>query len=141
MACSTGTPPAQTPASQQTPTAAATPPPGQATPPPGQATPTLQPNTGDNESRARALVPPGSTQLSESSFGNAFQLTLSSTQSIEQLGAFWTQAIPAAGMQETGRFTAEGSLTIAFTNPDGGIVAAPDPSTGTVTIVISVGTS
>jgi hypothetical protein len=85
-------------------------------------------------------VPPGASETSAVSIGNAYQLTLSSNQSLEELEAFWDQAIPAAGMQSTGRFTADGSLTIALTNPDGGIVATGDPSTGGVTIVISVGT-
>jgi hypothetical protein len=109
--------------------------------PPAQQTPGApQPNAGDNESRARALVPPGSTELSETSFGNAYQLTLTNPQSLEQLDAFWAQAIPAAGMQSTGKFEMDLSLVIAFTNPDGGISATNDGSGSGSTIVISVGT-
>jgi hypothetical protein len=33
------------------------------------------------------------------------------------------------------------TLTIAFTNPDGGIVASRDTSSGSVIITISVGTT
>ena len=122
-----------------TPPAGATSAPNQ---PPAQATPGApQPNTGDNKSLARALIPQGATQLSEVNVGNSYTVQLSSTQSLEQLGAFWTQAIPAAGLQETGRFTQGETLTIAFTNPDGGIVAFADSSSGGVIMTISVGTS
>lgn len=135
-ACSAGPSGATTPPGA-TPPAAATSAPN----PPAQATSGApQPNAGDNASRGQALIPPGATQLSEISSGNAYSVQVSSTQSLEQLGAFWTQAIPAAGLQETGRFTADETLTIAFTNPDGGIVAAADPSAGGVIITISVGT-
>src|SRR5687767_7767623 len=99
----------------------------QATTPPGATNApnvTAQPNTGDNKSRARLLIPPGATQISESTFGSSYSVQLSSTQTLEQLGAFWTTAIPAAGFTETGRFSMAGTLTIAFTNPDGGIVAS-----------------
>jgi hypothetical protein len=58
---------------------------------------------------------------------------------LDQLKAFWTQAIPAAGMSETGRYEAAGSLVIAFTNPDGGITASPADNGFLITI--SVGTS
>lgn len=131
VACGGGAGPSPTPGSQ------ATTPPGATNAPNG----TAQPNTGDNKSRARLLIPPGATQISESTFGNSYSVQLSSTQSLEELGAFWTQAIPAAGLTETGRFTMAGTLTIAFTNPDGGIVASEDASAGGVIMNISVGTS
>ena len=143
LACSSG-PAAPTPGSQQTPGSQPTPPQAATSVPnpPAQQTPGApQPNAGDNESRARALIPPGASEVGEASFGGAYQLSLTSTQSLEQLDAFWAQAIPAAGMQLTGRFTVEGTLTIAVSNPDGGIVAARDASTGVTTIVISLGTS
>jgi len=111
-------------------------------PPPGQQTPGAPvPNAGDNKSKARALIPAGATQLSEVNVGNSYTVQLSTTQSLEQLGTFWTQAIPAAGLQETGRFTQAETLTIAFANPEGGIVAFADSSSGGVIITISVGTS
>lgn len=120
-----------------------TPTPGsQATSPPGATSATTpQPNTGDNKSIARSLIPPGATQLNEVQVGNSYTVQLSSTQTLEQLGAFWTQAIPAAGLQETGRFNQAGTLTIAFSNPEGGIVAFEDSSAGGVIMSISVGTS
>ena len=129
-----------TPGSAATQGPAATSAPGE--PGPGQATPVVpQPNAGDLESRARALIPAGATELSETTIGNAYTVQVSSSQSLEDLGAFWTQSIPAAGLQETGRFTAGDTLTIALTNPDGGIVASRDPSTGAVIVSISLGTS
>lgn len=112
----------------------------QVTSPPGAtAAITPQPNTGDNKSLARMLIPPGATQLNEIQVGDSYTVQLSSTQSLEQLGAFWTTAIPAAGMTESGRFTADGSLIIAFTNPDGGVTASTTDSG--VLITISVGAS
>jgi hypothetical protein len=76
--------------------------------------------------------------LSEVTAGNAYTVQVTSTQSLEQLGAFWTTAIPQAGLHETGRYTAGESLIIAFENPDGGITASKDPSMG-VLVTISVG--
>jgi hypothetical protein len=87
------------------------------------------------------LIPQGATQLSEFSAGNSYTVQVSSAQTLEQLAAFWTQAVPAAGLHETGRFSAGDTLTIAFENPDGGIVASKDASTGTVLCSISVGQS
>jgi hypothetical protein len=126
----------------------ATQPGGQASLPPGGqtqapvATPGApQPGGGDNEAKARALVPPGSTQVSTSSVGGNFSIVVSTPQTLEQLAAFYTTAIPAAGMTETGRFTLEGTLTIAFSNPEGGVVAFADPNAGSTIVTISVGTS
>jgi hypothetical protein len=69
-----------------------------------------------------------------------YQLSLTSTMTVDQLEAFWDERIPSLGMTLTGKFTSGGVLTIAITNPDGGIVAAPDGDGG-VGIVISLGTS
>ena len=99
------------------------------------------PNSGDNKTKARALIPPGATQVNEVVVGNSYTVQVSSNQSLDQLATFWAQAIPAAGLQESGRFTAADTLTIAFTNPDGGIVASADSSSGFVLVTISVGTS
>lgn len=131
VACGGGGVATPTPGSQATlpPVATAT---------PGGA-PTAQPNTGDSKSLARMLIPPGATQLNEVQIGNSYTVQLSSTQSLEQLAAFWTGAIPAAGLTETGRFPGDGSLVIAFSNPDGGITASP--TEGGIFITISVGTS
>lgn len=115
--------------------------PGGATQQPGAATQQPAPVGGDNEAKARALAPPGSTEVSLNKVGNSVQLAVSTTQNLEQLESFYTTAIPAAGMTETGRFTVSGVLTIAVTNPDGGIVAYSNPDDGTTYITISVGTS
>jgi hypothetical protein len=106
---------------------------------PGGATTNPQIPAGDLEARARALIPPGSTEAGESTFGSLYQVTVTNPQTLEQLGPFWTTAIPGAGMTETGRFTAGPVLTIAFVNPDGGVVATRDDSTGVTTILISTG--
>jgi hypothetical protein len=124
--------------------ASPTPTPAGATPAPGitaapNSGPTAAP-AGDNQALARALVPAGASNVTEASVGNMRQIYATSSQTIEQLQAFWEQAIPANGMVIGGSFPSAGTLTIAFTNPDGGIVAAPDPSGG-ISIVISVGTS
>jgi hypothetical protein len=100
---------------------------------------TPQPNTGDNKAKAQALIPPGSSApINEVTVGNSYTVQVTSSMTLEQLGAFWTTAIPAAGLAETGRFTSSGTLTIAFSNPDGGIVAS-DTENG-VLVSISVGT-
>ena len=98
-----------------------------------------QPGGSSNEAKARALAPPGSTEVSASAQGNSFSLIVSTTQTLEQLGAFYQQAIPAAGLTETGRFTLGETLTISVTNPDGGIVALRDPGQGSVLVTISIG--
>lgn len=131
-----------TPAATPTPGAGPTSPPaGQPTNPPGNATPPAgtpgQP--GSNfEAIARALVPPGSQDTYFTSFPGGYALTVTTSQSVEQVGQFLTQAIPAAGLTETGRFTMAGVLTVAFTNPDGGVVASSAEG-GPTTVVISVG--
>jgi hypothetical protein len=125
----------------QTPGAGATDTPGAAatdTPAPGQTTP---PNAGDLKTKAQALLPSDATVLSEITVGGAYQVSATSRTSITDLEAFWEQKIKDLGMTQTGKFTAEGVLTIAITNPDGGIVAGTDTSTGDTTITISLGTS
>jgi hypothetical protein len=98
------------------------------------------PNTGDNKAKAQALIPPGSSApINELTIGSSYTVQVTSTQTIDQLGAFWTTAIPAAGMTETGRFNSDGNLIIAFTNPDGGVTASVTDNG--VLISISVGTS
>jgi len=126
------TPPGETQAPGETATPAETQDGGETTPP----------NAGDIEAKARALVPPGSTELGTGSFGGAFQITVTNPMSVAELEAFWDQKIPSLGMTVSGKFTAAGTLTIAITNPDGGIVAGEDSSgSGETTIVISLGTS
>jgi hypothetical protein len=140
LAACSGAPAATTPGSQATepPGATSTPGSGEQTEPGGT---TPQPNTGDNKAKAQALIPTGCSQISEFTSGGNYTVSLSCTQTVEQMAAFWTTAIPAAGLTESGRFSAAGTLTIAFTNPDGGITAAADTSTNTTVVTISVGTS
>jgi hypothetical protein len=93
------------------------------------------------ESIARSLLPPGATQQSFSTIGNAVQLVGISSMSLDELKAFFSQQIPASGVRETGRFELEGTLTIALANPDGGIVIVPANDAGQYLVTISVGTS
>jgi hypothetical protein len=128
-----------------------TPPAGAATATPGaQATPepgssggggatTPAPNAGDNEAKARALVPDGSTETAHVASGGIFQVYLTNPKSVKELEAFWDAKIPQTGLTQSGKFEVNGSVTYAFTNPDGGIVAGPDSSGTGSTIVITVG--
>ena len=99
---------------------------------------TSRPNSGDNKAKAQALIPPGSSAaINELTVGSQYSVQVTSSMTLDQLGAFWTAAIPAAGLTEAGRYTADGSLIIAFTNPDGGITASQVDSG--VLITISIG--
>jgi hypothetical protein len=98
-------------------------------------------NSGNFEAIARSLFPPGATQQSASSIGNAFQLVGISDMSFDELKSFYAQQIPASGATETGRFEVEGTLTIALANPDGGILIVPANDQGQYLVTISVGTS
>jgi hypothetical protein len=123
-----------TPGSQGTPGSQMTDPPG------ATAAITTQPNIGDNKSKAQSLIPQGSSApINEVTIGNSYTVQVTSTMTLDQLAAFWTTAIPAAGMTETGRFNNAGSLIIAFTNPEGGVTASTTDNG--VLISISVGTS
>ncbi len=99
---------------------------------------TNPPPAGDLEATARALVPPGSSETSKFEAGGVFQLYLTSTMSLEELESFWDAKIPSQGMKVEGKFSGSGGVTYIFSNPDGGIVASPDPSAGGFGIVISV---
>ena len=137
IACGGGANPTATPASQITQPPGATQPPG-VTQPPGAATP--QPNSGDNKSKAQALIPPGaSAPLNEITVGSNYTVQVTSTMTLDQLAAFWATAIPQAGLTEAGRYSAEGTLIISLTNPDGGITASGTDEG--VLITISIGTS
>ena len=132
VACGGGANATATPGSQ------VTQPPG-ATQPPGVIT--AAPNPGDNKAKAQALIPPGSSApLNEVNIGSNYTVQVTSTMTLDQLAAFWTTAIPQAGLTESGRMTAEGTLIISVTNPDGGINAATMDA-GSILITISLGTS
>lgn len=136
LACGGGGAVPTTPGTQPTTPPGMTDPPDATNPP--QATPPQ--NAGDNKAKAQALIPSGSSApISEVSVGNAYTVQVMSTQTLEQLGTFWTTAIPAAGLTESGRYTAGDTLIIAFTNPDGGITASKTDEG--VLVTISVGTS
>jgi hypothetical protein len=96
------------------------------------------PNGGNLESQVRSLVPPGSTEVQSASLGGSFSVTVTNPGPLDQLEAFWDQTIPAVGVTQTGKVEAGGTLTYGFTDPDGGIVAAPNGSGGYV-ITVSLG--
>jgi hypothetical protein len=123
----------------------ATPTPGtQITQPPGVTQPpganTPAPNPGDNKAKAQALIPPGSSApINEVTIGDNYTVQVTSTMTLDQLKAFWATAIPQAGVTESGRYEAEGTLIISITNPDGGITASGTDDG--ILITISLGTS
>jgi hypothetical protein len=131
--------PTNEPGSTPTPGAEATPTAGETATDGGQ--PTTPPNTGDLKAKGQALLPPDAQQTTEVTAGGVYQVYATSGTSLADLKAFWEQKIPSLGMTLTGTTSSEGSLIIAFTNPDGGIVAGTDTSTGDTTLVISLGTS
>ncbi len=98
-------------------------------------------NAGDFEAVARALMPQGATETTHIATVSSYTLYAESDQSLADLEAFWTQAVPAAGATLTGHFNANETVIVAFTNPNGGITAIPDASTGKTVVVISVGTN
>jgi len=100
-----------------------------------------QPNAGNLAAIAAALVPPGSTEVSHVDVGNSYSTTATTTQSLTDLQSFYAQAIPAAGLTMSGQFISGNALSVAFTNPDGGVVATTDTGTGETVIIISVGIS
>jgi hypothetical protein len=105
---------------------------------PAAATP--GPGARDPETIVLALVPPGATEVSRSTIGNLFTVTLSSSSSLADLESFFDQKLASLGMSGAGKFNVANTLTYAFTNPDGGIVVAPGDNGGNV-ITISAGTS
>lgn len=132
-----------TPTQTTSPAGATATPSTEATPVPGGggggATQTPAQNASDNEAKARALVPDGSSETGHLASGGIFQIYLTNPKSVKDLEAFWDAKIPQAGLTQTGKFEASGSVTYTFSNPDGGIVAAPDSGGSGSTIVISVG--
>ena len=133
-ACSSGAPGATVPGVTQQPAATADAPTGA----PVVTNPPVNP--ASLEARVRALVPPGSSETQVAQVGNSYSLYLTNSSSLDQLEAFWDQAIPAQGLTLAGKFESAGTLTYSVTNPDGGIVVTPDGSGGHA-IVISLGTS
>jgi hypothetical protein len=98
---------------------------------------TSQPNAGDNKAKAQALIPQGSSApINEVTIGSQYSVQVTSSMTLDQLGAFWNTAIPAAGLTESGRYTASGSLIIAVTNPDGGITATETENGVLITITL-----
>jgi hypothetical protein len=116
-------------------------PPGAATPAPGVATPAPGGNnSGDFEAMVRALAPAGSTEIQFVESGGLTALYLSSTMPLDQLEAFFDQAIPAQGITVSGKSEMAGTLIYSLENPVGGVVVSPADQAGHA-ITISLGES
>jgi hypothetical protein len=89
---------------------------------------------------ARALAPPGSTELQFVESSGVTALYLSSTTPIDQLEAFFDQAIPAQNITVSGKSKLSGSLIYSLENPVGGVVVTPADQAGNA-ITISLGES
>lgn len=89
---------------------------------------------------AQQLTPPGSTETSHLEATGVYQLYLTTTQSLDQLKAFYDGKAASIPIKEYTKFDASGSLYIGGSDPVVGIVAVPDPANGgQYTVVISVG--
>jgi hypothetical protein len=139
-ACSSSTPTASSAdggggGSQATPGSGATEPgSGQATDAPSGA-----PYSGSLKDLAHQLAPDGSTEVTFTEAPGVYQLYLTSTLNLDQITAFYDSRIPSLGMKIEGKTVSSGSLYIGTSNPAGAIIAAPDPSAGGYTVVISLG--
>ena len=87
----------------------------------------------------RALVPPGSTEVNYVAAGGSYTLYLSNASGVDQLEAFFDQAIPAQGITVAGKSEESGSLVYSLTNPIGGVVVTPAASGHMITISLGSG--
>jgi hypothetical protein len=89
---------------------------------------------------AQQLTPPGSTETGHLEATGVYQLYLTTTQSLDQLKAFYDGKAASIPIKEYTKVDASGSLYIGGTDPVLGIIAAPDPANaGQFTVIISVG--
>ena len=92
------------------------------------------------KSLAQQLTPPGSTETGHLEATGVYQLYLTTTQSLDQLKAFYDGKAASIPIKEYTKVDASGSLYIGGTDPVLGIIAAPDPANaGQFTVIISVG--
>jgi len=97
---------------------------------PTQGGQTGQPFSGSLKDLAHKLAPDGSTQVAEVEVGGAYSLSVTSSLGLDQLTSFWESRIPSLGMTLAASVKTGGGLYLSTTNPNGGIVASPDPSGG-----------
>ena len=85
--------------------------------------PSAAASTGGNgidvESVAAALVPPNSTEISNTTAEGISFVIYESTDSIDTLRAFYESAIPGAGMQIISTTPAGGNVGLVFAESDG----------------------
>jgi hypothetical protein len=74
---------------------------------------------GDVESVAEALIPPNSTEVSNTTAEGISFVIYESTDSIESLQSHYEGAIPAAGMQIISTSEAGGNVSIVFAEDEG----------------------
>ena len=78
-------------------------------------------NGGDVESLAAALVPPNSTEVSNTSAEGISFIIYESTDSVESLQSFYESAIPAAGMEIISTTTTGGNVGLVFAESEGSL--------------------
>src|SRR6185369_2452375 len=89
---------------------------------------------------AQQLTPPGSTETGHLEATGVYQLYLTTTQSLDQLKAFYDGKAASIPIKDYSKVDASGSLYIGGSDPVLGIIAAPDPANGgQFTVIISVG--
>ena len=89
---------------------------------------------------AQQLTPPNSTETGHLEATGVYQLYVTTTQSLDQLKAFYDGKAASIPIKEYTKVDASGSLYIGGTDPVLGIIAAPDPANaGQFSVIISVG--
>jgi hypothetical protein len=89
---------------------------------------------------AQQLTPPGSTETGHLEASGVYQLYLTTTQSLDQLKAFYDGKAASIPIKDYTKVDASGSLYIGGSDPVLAIIAAPDPqNAGQFSVIISVG--
>ena len=88
---------------------------------------------------ARELTPADSTETGHLEAIGSYQVYVTTTQSLDQLKAFYDQKAASIPIKEYTRVDASGSLYIGGSDPVISITAAPDPqNAGQFSLIISV---
>lgn len=89
---------------------------------------------------AQQLTPAGSTETGHLEANGSYQVYVTTTQSLDQLKAFYDQKAVSIPIKDYTRVDASGSLYIGGSDPVISITAAPDPqNTDQFSLIISVG--
>lgn len=102
------------------------------------------PSEGDLEQLAQDLTPPNSTETSRTTAGGVIFVTYESTDSPEDLQAFYEDAIGRTGLEVFSRTSAGGAYSWIFAENDtssyGGVVSVGPSGTGSGSaVVVQVG--